>query len=261
MRRLLLLLVLTSSLNVQAGEPPPAAMTTEVIATQRPAEELLLVLQPLAGADVSVQAYQGQLILRGSSERIAALRAVIAQLDRPLRNLRISVRRYDDAAQSRTQAGAQWHSHRGSAVGLQSTQEQTQTNDTQQLVLLEGAVARLSLDTEIPVLGLASSGAVTTTFVPLGNGIELKPMLSGDRIRLEVRRRDARVEGSGIATESVQSVLLLEPGVWTDLGAVAGTDSGQTGNIRIQGKDIAITRDERRDGNQMRWDVRVDLFD
>lgn len=228
---------------------------TEVVATQRPAEELLPVLRPLAGNDVSVQAYQGQLVLHGPADRVAVLKVVLAQLDRPLRNLRISVRRHDDARESLAGVGV----HASGSVELRQETRTQSTGDTQSLVLVEGAVARLSLDTEIPVLGVAPSGALTTGFVALGNGLDLAPTLSGDRVRLEIRRRDARVDGAGIAAQTVQSVLLLVPGEWSALGAL---DSGRQGGgdaVRAGHRDAQVTRDSGRDADSARWDVRVDV--
>lgn len=233
---------------------------TDIVATQRQATELLPVLQPLAGDDVSVQVFNGQLVLHGPADRVAALRAVIERLDRPLQNLRVSVRRHaastgnDRVARDVLRDGRVVF-ERGSVATRQGG------DDVQQLVLVEGSAARLSLDTEIPVLGIAPSGAAMTSFVPLGNGIELKPTIAGDRIRLEISRRDARLADQGIAAQAVQAVLLLAPGEWTDLGVVAGTWRNDTATG--QGGTSYVDRQQRDSGSrdETRWDVRVDLLD
>lgn len=221
---LFVLLAAITSLAV-AGEPSPYDRVTEIIATHRPAEELLPVLMPLAGSDVSVQAYHGQLIIGGPAARVEEMLAVLADLDRPSRNLRISVRRLDAAAQRRQEVQVRVQDGRAS-VGIDDRATRSAAAGVQQLVMLEGEAARLSLDSEIPVLGTAPSGATTTGFLPLGNALELRPTLAGERVRLEIRRRDAQAANGAINAQTVQSVLLLEPGVWTELGAVAGQPGG-----------------------------------
>ncbi|MFZ5723925.1 MAG: hypothetical protein ACOY33_09740 [Pseudomonadota bacterium] len=210
-----------------------AGDTTVVVVTQRLAGELLPILQPLAGSDVSVQVFGGRLVLGGPAGRVAGLRAVIAELDRPLRNLRISVRRHDVAASAQSHIRAQWESGQGVRVGMAHDQQHLQSGDIRQLVLLEGTTARLSVDREIPVLMPAP---LNSGILPSGNGIDLAAQAAGDGIRLEVRRRDAQVDGGAIAAQTVQSVLLLVPGEWTELGAVVA-------------------------GQATRWDVRIDYAD
>ncbi|MFZ5755961.1 MAG: secretin N-terminal domain-containing protein [Pseudomonadota bacterium] len=229
-----------------------ARAETEVIATQRPAEELLPVLQPLAAPDVSVQAFRGQLVLSGPAERIAQLRAVLAQLDRPARNLRVSVRQRDAARR-----GSRTLEHRQGQWSLQQRTEQAIDNGNQQLVMAEGTVAMLALDREIPVLTVLPSGASTTAFLPLGNVLELEPQLSGDQVRLEIRQRQARMNGDVIDAAGVQSVLMLMPGEWTALGAVdsagrqAGDHADSGGRVRLEQRSAATARE---------WQVMVELL-
>ena len=58
MRRLLALCA--SAWLLLAASAIAADHVTEVVSTQRPAEELLPVLEPLGGDDVSLQAWRGQ---------------------------------------------------------------------------------------------------------------------------------------------------------------------------------------------------------
>lgn len=219
------LLLVAAMSPASAGDPSPYDRVTEIIATQRPAEELLPVLLPLAGGDVSVQAYHGQLIIGGPAARVEEMLAVIEGLDRPARNLRISVRRLDATAERRQELRVRVQEDRA-AVGIDARATRSAAAGVQQLVVLEGESARLSLDSEIPVLGTAPSGATTTDFLPLGNALELRPTLAGERVRLEIRRRDAQQASGAINAQTVQSVVLLDPGVWTELGAVAGYPAG-----------------------------------
>lgn len=250
LRTLTLTLLLLAA--VAQAQPP----VTEIIPTTRDAEELLAVLQPLTGDDVSAQAYRGQIILRGTPARVAELRAILAQLDRAAQNLRVSVRRRDH----NNSAGTDTRVHVGSGqteLNVQQHNGQTRSNDEQSLVLMEGAVAALALDREIPVLTVAPSGAVTGGFVPLGNVLELKPALAGEQVRLEIRQRHAQLNGTAIDSSGVQSVLLLTPGVWTDLGAINSSSEDRSARIDSAGN---AQRGSVRSTREPGWQVRVELL-
>lgn len=251
-------LLLTLLLLAAVAQAQP--VVTEIIATTRDAEELLAVLQPLTGDDVSAQAYRGQIILRGNPARVAELRGILAQLDRAAQNLRISVRRRDHGSSAGTDARVRVGSGQ-TELKVQQHNRQTRSDDEQSLVLMEGAVAALALDREIPVLTVAPSGAVSGSFVPLGNVLELKPALAGAQVRLEIRQRHAELNGTAIDTaidsSSVQSVLLLTPGVWTDLGAL-GSD-GQDSSSRVDSSGSG-QRSRAAGTRQLDWQVRVELL-
>lgn len=240
---------------------------TEVIATRRPAEELLPVLHPLASSEVSVQAYRGQLILQGPASRVQDLLDVVQKLDRPLRNLRISVRRATTAEDARRDVVAQG-SKNGAAVMLHHSERRSDDLDAQSLTMLEGQAAWLSVDTEIPVLGFAASGTPYAYYEPLGNGLSLAPSLAGDRVRLAISQRVAQLAGSNgysqaVQATTVQSVLLLTPGEWTPLGDLAPGDGGSTAtSFTLDGK--RVTADQRqRSGRQpaMHWEVKVEVLE
>ncbi|HNZ57041.1 MAG TPA: secretin N-terminal domain-containing protein, partial [Methylophilaceae bacterium] len=57
------------------------------------AEDLLPMIQPLAGEDGVVTGMQNQLIIRAQSERLAEIEQVIASMDVARTNLKITVRR------------------------------------------------------------------------------------------------------------------------------------------------------------------------
>lgn len=262
MNRRALLLAMLLLLPICAA----AANVTEIVATQRPAEEWLPVLQPLAGSDVSVQAYRGQLILQGPAARVQDLLDVVQKLDRPLRNLRISVRRATTAEDVRRDVGVQG-STSGATVVLHQSERRGDDLDAQSLTMLEGQAAWLSVDTEIPVLGFAASGTPYSYYEPLGNGLSLTPSLAGDHVRLAVSQRVAELAGrsghsQAIQSTSVQSVLLLTPGEWMPLGDIAPGDGGSTAtSFTLDGK--RVTADQRqRSGRQpaVRWEVKVDVL-
>ncbi len=240
---------------------------TQIVTTQRPAEELLPVLMPLAGNEVSLQAYRGQLIVSGPATRVEVLLAVLAQLDRPTRNMRISVRKISTEMRRSRELQSQIDSQ-GAHIRLGSDLAQSGGGDQQQLVVREGDVARLSLDQEILTSGVTAAGAPSEKFLPLGNQLELNPQWADGQIRLEIVRRDAQLQSENsltIASQGVQSVLLLTPGQWTPFASVssAGNDGGRSISGAIEGDQARGTYRNGRVGHfaLQNWEVRVDVMD
>ncbi len=72
----------------------------------RPAEDLIPLLSPIAGADGTVTGTGGTLFIRAAPERIADIRRVLQQIDRPARNLLIQVRQDQEGTRSGTGVAA-----------------------------------------------------------------------------------------------------------------------------------------------------------
>lgn len=258
MRRLLALCVTTWLLLVAGAQA--ADRVTEVVSTQRPAEELLPVLAPLGGDDVSLQAWRGQLVISGPAARVQEILAVLKTLDAPLQNLRISVRR----------AGHGDESGRTVSIGtgpgdarVRVQQDQVETRDAgeQQLTVLEGTDAWLSVDREVPVLVVAPGGAVSGSYQPLGNGVALRASRAGERIRLDIVQRMAVLHDGSISAQSVSSALLLDPGAWTPLARVARSDGARRDDTvwRIGPHGAGIDSRRVRDAESWTdWEVKVD---
>lgn len=258
MRRLPALFVTTWLLL--AASAVAADRVTEVVSTQRPAEELLQVLAPLGGDDVSLQAWRGQLVISGPAARVQDILAVLKALDAPLQNVRISVRRADGGGQAgrAVSIGVQPGDTR---VHVQHGQVETRGTGEQQLTVLEGTDAWLSVDREVPVLVVAPGGVVSGGYQPLGNGVTLRASRAGERIRLEIVQRVAALDDGSISAQSVSSALLLDPGVWTPLARVARSDGARREDTvwRIGPQGAGIDSRRVRDAAAWTdWEVKVD---
>ncbi len=258
MRRLLALCA--SVWLLLAASAIAADRVTEVVSTQRPAEELLPVLEPLGGDDVSLQAWRGQLVISGPAARVQEILGVLKGLDAPLQNLRISVRRAGGGGE----AGSALSIRAGSAdtrVQVRQSQEQTRGSGEQQLTVLEGTAAWLSVDREVPVLVLAPGGTMSGGYQPLGNGVTLRASRAGERIRLDIAQRVAAMDDGSISAQSVSSVLLLDPGTWTPLARVARSDGARRDDTvwRIGPQGAGIDSRRVRDTSAWTdWEVKVD---
>src|SRR6218665_288458 len=82
---LLLVLSYTSLLHAQD-------LQTEIIYSTR-ANELAPIISGMAGPEGGATAYRDQLIIRATAEKMPLLLQHLKQLDRPLKNLRVTVRR------------------------------------------------------------------------------------------------------------------------------------------------------------------------
>lgn len=258
MRRLPALCVTTWLLL--AASAVAADRVTEVVSTQRPAEELLPVLAPLGGDDVSLQAWRGQLVISGPAARVQDILVVLQTLDAPLQNVRISVRRAGGGGQrdSAVSTGVQ-----SGDTGVRVRQGQLETRDAgeQQLTVLEGTDAWLSVDREVPVLLVVPGGAVSGSYQPLGNGVTLRASRAGERIRLDIVQRVAALDDGSISAQSVSSVLLLDAGVWTPLARVARSDGARRDDAvwRIGPQGAGIDSRRVRDAAAWTdWEVKVD---
>lgn len=237
-----------------------ADRVTEVVATQRPADELLPVLEPLGGDDVSLQAWRGQLVISGPSARVQEILAVLKTLDAPLQNLRISVRRagvggeVGDRVSISTGPG-------DTGVRIQQGRLETRDAGEQQLTVLEGTEAWLSVDREVPVLVVAPGGTVSAGYQPLGSGVTLRASRAGERIRLDIVQRVAAMDDGSISAQSVSSALLVDAGVWTPLARVARSDGARRDDTvwRIGPQGTGIDSRRVRDAAEWTaWEVRVD---
>ncbi len=258
MRRLLALCA--SAWLLLATSAIAADHVTEVVSTQRPAEELLPVLEPLGGDDVSLQAWRGQLVISGPAARVQEILAVLKTLDAPLQNLRISVRRAGGGGQRGGAVSIGVHPD-DTRVRVQQEQVEARGTGEQQLTVLEGTAAWLSVDREVPVLVVAPDGTVSGDYQPLGNGVTLRAARAGERIRLDIVQRVAAMDDGSISAQSVSSVLLLDPGTWTPLARVARSDGARRDDTvwRIGPQGAGIDSRRVRDTSAWTdWEVKVD---
>jgi type II secretory pathway component HofQ len=231
--RLLPLLALLLATGASAGEP-----RTEIIYSTR-ADELQPVLAPLAEPDGQVSVYRDQLVIRATPEKMAQIRALLEKLDRPLKNLRISVRRQQEAHSSSSGITGRGRvavrdGKAGGRIDLQAGQQQdsTQGETRYSLMAREGDTVFISTGTDIPVLSVARSGkdriVAGQVYVPVHSGVEVTPRLQPDgRAVLDISVQQAEVGRAGIQREQTQTVLAVRLGEWTPLSRIEHSASGQ----------------------------------
>lgn len=262
-----LLLVLTLCLlNLPAWAEE---QVSEIYETYGSAEKLVPVLQPLLGVNDRITAYHNKLLVKAPRDRQDKLLEMLQEIDRPLRNLLISVRYsnltgreldhtstdvtyiHDNKGvriQGQDQPNDRMVVYKGSsrddkiqAQVVTKEQYSTRKEDvTQQIRVMEGQQGFLQVGEERPetryvFLNPAYGVGATTEYRQVGNGVYVVPQIMRDRkVRLELfttNQRRSPGNQERVQTTEAQSVLLVEPDVWTPFAGSSATVTTNSDSI------------------------------
>jgi type II secretory pathway component GspD/PulD (secretin) len=240
-----------------------AAQSLEVIELRyRLAGEVIPVLQPLVEPGGVLTGEGRHLFVRSSPANLAQLRAAIDALDRPPRQLVITVGQETTAAgaESRVRGSVSVQggdvgvgvnappgAGTGAAVGASSRQQDERFGNVSSVRVLEGSETWIAVGQIVPItttqLRPGWRGPVVTTETVQRNvstGFFATPRVSGDRVRLEISPRQQRVSGSGwgttVETAGVATTVEGRIGEWLPLGAVQDSTDGRTGGLLVWGQ-------------------------
>ncbi len=227
------------------------AQTLEIIELRnRPAGELLPVLQPLIAAGGSISGSGFQLIVRTTPANLVQLRQLIASLDRAQRQLLISVRQDFGGVARSGGVGGQIALSPGASGARGSVFERTgtaQDNVAQQVRVQEGNQAYISsgestLVQQRSVTRTINGVIVSETALPrdFNTGFYVTPRINGDTVFLEIgAQRDTRADlGPGSAnTNRVVSTISGRLGEWIELAGVNQSQSADTRGLMSRSSD------------------------
>ncbi|MDI1302976.1 MAG: hypothetical protein PSX71_13810 [bacterium] len=228
---------------------------TEIIYSTR-AAELAPVLAPFAEPEGSVSAYQDQLIIRATPAKLATIRDTLKKLDRPLKNLRISVRRQQQDSSSRKTIGANGRVHirngdvsAGISVRADEENEQSQGSGRYSISALEGATVFIATGSDIPVLTVSSTRNGTVTgngYVPVESGMQVTPRLMPDgNVMLDIDFRQASLANQRgvINRDTTQTRLQIPLGRWT---ALSNIDQSRSSSVNTSSFGLPARQQESR---------------
>ena len=210
----------------------------------RLADEVVPLVRPLLAPGESVTGMDSRLIVRAAAHSFAQIERVLAEIDTPRRNLRISVRHTGESEHLRESQGVSGDVRRGNtrivvtnanrgtsgvtvqgsvpsgAVQIHSERRTTSTRDnsTQNLTVLDGGRAYLRVGESIPqvqpflVLAGGRLGVVTgIQYYDVTTGFEVEPrIVSGasftERVQLAVTPRLAFRGSQGAQTVNFQEL-------------------------------------------------------
>jgi hypothetical protein len=243
-----------------------ARAETEVIALQnRPTGEIVPALLPHLEPGGSISSIGNQLVISASPAGLARIKDILAIIDRPSRQLLISVRQEGaEEAEDRggslsgrigtdkakvilpptpSGPGVTVQAEKGDSVlrgRIWGTREVQDERAAQQVRVLEGGTAFIHMGVSIPLAlrqaFLGPGGAVVSesiVFMDLGTGFLARPTLSGDTVTLEIRpQQESLMPGPGgvARVQRLSTTVSGRLGEWIPLGggdiATAGERSG-----------------------------------
>ncbi|MGB4812831.1 MAG: secretin N-terminal domain-containing protein [Methylophilaceae bacterium] len=206
------------------------------------AEEILPMIQPLAGEDGVITGMQNQIIVRASPEHMAEIEQTIASLDVALQNLKITVSHQNNHASSRNGvqvSGSQRigdievrtnrypkNAPDGAQIDIENNQSNIQNYGTQFINVLDGRAAFIRVGQSVPFtqewvtyMHRYTNVQQTTQYVDITTGFSVRPHIMGDQIELEISPRIAKPNQQGmIDFEELGTIVRINKGEWFDLG-------------------------------------------
>ncbi|RMG53644.1 MAG: hypothetical protein D6717_10930, partial [Gammaproteobacteria bacterium] len=161
----------------------------------RSADEVMQTLRPLLQPDEALTSSGNLLILRAGDATHEQVKRLLPQLDRPLAQLRISVRQLQRGQADDRQIGTRGDIRVGTGQDAsiefeaRSRQYSTERENAQSLLVREGDEAWISTgeDRPYPVVGLVPGGAIGgVSWRAVRSGFLVRPRLQGDRVLLDV---------------------------------------------------------------------------
>ncbi|HEY0722254.1 MAG TPA: hypothetical protein VGE50_13490 [Gammaproteobacteria bacterium] len=269
MRNLFFILTLLSAWPVQAGD------LNFVQLTNRQADELIPVIQPLLEADDAISGSGYQLIVRTSPQRFTQIESLVRQLDTAPQQLVISVRQngssggsdenysargsigsgtirlgVDGPSSSRGGSITTYGSNGSGSIRAYHSDSEQSSNLAQRLMVLEGRWATINAGQVVPLqrqtitqTPYGSQAQQTTEYANATSGFDVRPRLNGDEVILEIApyRRKLSDSSGAIDTQSISSSVRGKLGEWIEIGGMNETSGGSEGGIGYSGSS------ERRD--------------
>ena len=200
MRAFLMLMSLLASLGAQAD-------TRVIEVRSADPEALLAVVKPLLGPWETVSVYRQSLVLNAAPETLDRITALLGELDRPLRNLRIGVRKA--AAQDGEARGDEGSTRISTRTRASATE--IRALESTPLLLQEGNLVPL------PQGGLLGPAI---RWEELQGGVALSVRLSAEQVILEVDLRDDTIDAAGVRKKTVRTTVSGRLGEWIRISDV-----------------------------------------
>lgn len=244
----LFLIFLTLFATAVWGAPP----RVEVIEVRsQPAADLLDSIQPLLGQHSSVSAYHDKLIVKGTPDEIAAVRSLLASLDRPPRRLIIEVRQ--GGGQSVSTQGLGYGVNTGSlqigrappqpgaALSLQDARTRSDGDSLQRVQALDGRPALIRTGQSVPVYqgqprwyGHRVAPGYRVDYRDVSTGFYALPRVHGNQVTIEVYQQRQRSADRGrFDNQQASSMLRGRLGEWLTLGSIGGEDAASGNRIGL----------------------------
>ncbi len=218
---------------------PVFADRIEVIQLQgRSANDIIPIIQPLLGADTGLSAQGYKLIVRGSEKTISQVRDLVLQLDHPLKQLMISLRRGGQSIHNDNELSASGSIKSGNArlsvgdehknnVRLYESRRSINNNSIRRIHVTEGRQAFIQTGQLVPVgerrTDRFGNQSNSVRYKNASSGFYVLPRLAGDRVNLDVLQNSMSIDRHGRQRFNVQrtgTTLSGKIGEWISIGGV-----------------------------------------
>jgi hypothetical protein len=223
---------------------PAWCQSLQIIDLQhRSAAEVIPVLQPLLEQGGALSGQDYKLFVRASAANVAQLRQALAQIDRPPRQLLVSVRRGASRdVEHEGMNGSVTIGGDGSRATVRATDATAQRTDNAvtSVQVLEGSSAFISTGSSVPVVTSVAAGggrrpwvAGSTTYKDIGSGFTVTPRLSGEQVVLDISQQAQQLADNNrdIQTQSLATQVSGQLGQWIQLGGVSEASSSSSSGI------------------------------
>jgi len=226
----------------------------------RRVDDVIPIVLPLLESGGAITGADDKLFVRSNPANLAQIREAVAAIDRPQRQLLITVGQGSGAARDGTsvrgsatigsgdvQVGVNRPpaGESGATVITRSRSVQTDQQNTSSIRALEGTEAYISIGQSVPF----TSGTVTTgryppvvqqstSFRDVTSGFYATARVSGDLVTLEIssRQQAYRPRDETIDIKGATSVVTGRLGEWMELGAVREAQSGSSSGLLVWGR-------------------------
>jgi type II secretory pathway component GspD/PulD (secretin) len=248
------------AMAILANSPTLADELAIIELHHRRADDVIPIVQPFLEAGGVLTGADDKLFVRSSPANLAQIREAVAAIDRPQRQLLITVGQGNAAARDGTslrgsatigsgdvQVGVNRPpaGESGATVITRSRSVQTDQQNTSSVRALEGTEAYISVGQSVPI---TSTTVTTGRYPPLAqqstsyrdvtSGFYATARVSGDLVTLEIssRQQAYRPRDETIDTRGVTSVVTGRLGEWIELGAVRESQSGSGSGLLVWGR-------------------------
>lgn len=237
------------------SSPLLAEQILEVYETYWPAEKVAPMVQDLLGSGDTISVYKNKIIIRTNRANHIEIQRILDEVDRPPRNLLVSVRKssqhqsrttgvetsidyVEDGGSVRLQRGEGDNNvvvYRGSSrdgrvemrVMPRNTISTERDSSVHQVTVLEGQEGYISLGDEVPVQQqvVTLNGVSTTShYKPVTSGFYVVPKLQRDKVFVEISSHSQKLKGqqqhAHIETSTLNTTVSVPLGLWTPMGGV-----------------------------------------
>ncbi len=227
----------------------------------RRAEDVIPVVQPLVEPGGVVSGVDDKLLVRTSPANLAQIRAALEVIDRPQRQLLITVGQgtMTDTGTARARGSATIgggdvqvgvnrppSAQSGVQASVRGGSQQASLRNLSSVRTLEGSETWIAVGQSVPFTtstvapGWGGTVQRSTTFRDVSSGFFATARLNGDLVTLEIspRQQQFRPSGTGgtVQTRGANTVVNGRLGEWMQVGAVREASSGSETGLLVWGR-------------------------